>query len=238
MILPTRARVRATIAMPIAALALTLTACGSDEPGGATAQDSTSPGPQALGTDVLLTDDETVYSEGADWFRTDAYEGDGQDVFNPCARSAIAGLGADSVVRSDMELRNTEQPDVEVGGDWATQVVGQFPDATSAQTAYDQISTWITNCAERSTKKIEYRTHKPIKVTIDGATSEVFMTQYGPVDPSVDPYGDSGYFMETGIAVTGGRLTVLTTAIIGQDYNFLDGTPVEQMMGPAVKRVR
>ncbi|NHA01671.1 hypothetical protein G5V59_23285 [Nocardioides sp. W3-2-3] len=51
----------------------------------------------------MLTDDDTVYSDGADWFRTSAADGDGQDVFNPCARESLKGTGATRVVRGDFE---------------------------------------------------------------------------------------------------------------------------------------
>ncbi|NHA01670.1 hypothetical protein G5V59_23280 [Nocardioides sp. W3-2-3] len=46
--------------------------------------------------------------------------------------------------------------------------------------------------------------------------------------------------METGLVRVGNRLAVLTSVIVGQDYNFLDedgGTPVNRMLPKAAARM-
>lgn len=192
---------------------------------------------QQLSTGVLLTDEDTVYSDGTDWFRTNAAEGDGQDVFNPCAQQSLTGTGATSVVRADFELRNTDDPEVEVTGDFFTQVVGDYDDEAAATAAYDRISDWVENCEQRPADITEYRFLASRDVPVDGATAEILDSHYGPVPKEIDEFGDAAYIMETGLLRQGDKLVVLTSVIIGQDYNFLDGTPVERMLPAAAERL-
>jgi hypothetical protein len=43
--------------------------------------------------------------------------------------------------------------------------------------------------------------------------------------------------METGVVRKGDRVVVLTSVVVGQDYDFLDGTPVERMLPKAAARL-
>ncbi|KRA38314.1 MULTISPECIES: hypothetical protein [unclassified Nocardioides] len=230
---------RTRLLLCVAALAAPalLTACGAEKSADAdaVAGDPTSTDAVAddLTTDHLLTDDDTVYSDGADWFRTSAFEGDGQDVFNPCARQSLKGTGATSVVRADFELRNTEDPSAAITGDFFVQVVGEYADTAAAEKAWSTVNGWLEECRPRPAGVSDYRSLQTRKVVVPGSDAVITDSHYGPVPKEVDEFGDAAYIMETGVLRKGNRVTVLTSVIIGQDYNFLEGTPVEQMLAPA-----
>lgn len=224
--------------LAVAALAAPalLAACGTDSSRGAADDPAPTPSasaPAPLTTRVLLTDDDTVYSDGADWFRTSAVEGDGQDAFNPCAGESLEGTGATSVVRADFELRNTAEPATPVTGDFLIQVIGQYDDAAAAEKAWSQVNGWLEECTARPAELTEYRALQTRKVVVPDSDAVITDSHYGPVPKDVDPHGDAAHIMETGVLRQGNRLVVLTSVIIGQDYNFLDedgGTPVNQML--------
>lgn len=234
---------RTRILLGLAALAAPalLTACGAEKSTDpdAAAGDPTSTGTTTAGltTDHLLTDAETVYSDGADWFRTSAFEGDGQDVFNPCAAQSLEGTGATSVVRADFELRNSDDPSAAITGDFFVQVVGEYDDEAAAEQAWSTINGWLEECRPRPAGVSEYRALQTRKVAVPDGDAVITDSHYGPVPKEVDEYGDAAYIMETGVLRKGNRVTVLTSVIIGQDYNFVDGTPVEQMLRPAGERL-
>ncbi|MEV4999465.1 hypothetical protein [Nocardioides sp. LML1-1-1.1] len=234
------------LALAVAALATTglLAGCGDDstgaDPSPTGTPTSTPTSPASLGKDVLLTDDDTVYSDGADWFRTEAFEGDGQDVFNPCTRESLEGTGATSVFRANFELRNSAAKAPEVNGDFLTQVVGEYADEAAATAAYDEITGWLAHCSPRPEGMEEYRSQPPREVKVDGATAQIVDSTYGPAPKEIDPTGDAAYIMETGLVRQGARLSVLTSVIVGQDYNFTEedgGTPVNRMLPKVAARM-
>lgn len=219
-----------------------LTACGESTSGTpASGPTSSSAGsPEALGTAVLLTDADTVYSDGADWFRTAAGEGEGTTPPNPCAAEGLAASGATSIVRADFELRNTADPEVTVDGDALVEVVAAYADAAAATRAWSLVGSWLEECDARPEALTEYRSLQTRKVAVDGADAVITDSHLGPVPAALDPFGEAAYIMETGIAVEGTHLVVLTSVIVGQDYNFLPedgGTPVEQMLPVALARL-
>ena len=102
---------RLTLAAAAVAAAALLGACGTDPSTDGSADDgagtsptgTTSATPGAgLTTAHLLTDDDTVYSDGADWFRTHAAEGDGQELL--AAADAENGLVAGERAADEGEL--------------------------------------------------------------------------------------------------------------------------------------
>ncbi|GAA4811879.1 hypothetical protein ACFQ0K_04325 [Nocardioides caeni] len=231
-------------AMAFAAPAL-LTACSDDT---TTVADETtpvsstgSPSSSTLTADVLLTDADTVYSDGADWFRlaTGDEDLDGHgDLAHPCLAEGLNGTGASQVVRADFELRNTQEPDIEVQGDLLTELVGQYDDAAAAEAAYDAVVAAVTECAERPAAITDFRSFEPRAVDA-GTEALIVDAHFGPLPEALED-GDSAYIMETGVALDGDRVVVLTSVIVGQDYNFLDedgGTPVNQMLPVAVDRL-
>lgn len=238
----------APLLLAAGALAATflLTACGDDA--GDAVQDPTSAAPTAtpdttpapLGAGVLLTDDDTVYSDGADWFRVGTGDEDldvNGDLAHPCLPDGLSGTGATRVVRADFELRSLEDPAIEVVGDFLTQLVGQYDDEAAATAAAETVRAALEECADRPAAITDYRSMEPRAVDVPGATASVTDAHYGPVPAEIDPHGDSAHIMETGVLVQGDRVVVLTSVIIGQDYNFVDGTPVELMLPKAAARL-
>lgn len=222
-----------------------LAACSDDTT--ASADDSTPVGSGGASTstsltvDALLTDADTVYSDGADWFRLatgdEGLDGNG-DLAHPCLATGLTGTGASTVIRADFELRNTQRPRLEVRGDQLTELVGQYADATAAAAAYDTVVAAVTDCGERPAAITDYRSFEPRTVTA-GTEAQIIDAHFGPLPADLED-GDSAYIMETGIALDGDRIVVLTSIIVGQDYNFLDedgGTPVNQMLPVAVDRL-
>jgi hypothetical protein len=223
------------VATLLATPALLLSACDGD----ASARDVRTPvtdTPPALSTETLLTDAETEYSSGADWFRTGSGEGDGQDAFNPCAAQSLTGTGATSVVRADYELRNVGGTP-EVTGDHLVEVVGQYDDEAAATRAWTTIGGWLEECTARPADVTSYRSLQTRKVAIPGADATITDSHFGPVPKEADPSGESAYLMETGVVRKGDRVVVLTSVVVGQDYDFLDGTPVERMLPKAAARL-
>ncbi|TWH04879.1 hypothetical protein L615_000100000340 [Nocardioides sp. J9] len=190
----------------------------------------------------LLSDAETVYNDGADWFATDTFVGDGDDPFQMCARESLTDLGATAVVQRDFELRNAQleegETPPEVTGDRFREAIAQFPDVATASAAYDTIAEWIRDCTEAATAAgtPEYRYNQAYDADTGlGGDSEAVIldSQYGPVP---DAELDEAYLAETGLVRVGDRIAVLDSRIVGQDYNFLPeegGTPVNQMIPPA-----
>ncbi len=220
-------------AAALAAPAL-LTACGGDSTPVATDDVTPAAAPaRTVTVEDLLTDADTVYGDGADWFRRGAGEDEmAGDLPNPCLAQGLTGTGATGVVRGDYELRNTDDPSVEVVGDFLTQLVAQYDDAEAAEAAYQQVLDAVAACEDRPAAIEDYRSFEPRAVEVDGATASVVDAHYGPL-PDAFEDGDAAYIMETGVLRSGDRITVLTSVVVGQDYNFLDGTPVENMLVPA-----
>jgi hypothetical protein len=233
-----------------------LAACGTESAdAGSVTPSSTAPvsasvstpaTPAAGGLTVanLLTDDDTVYSPGAaDWFRLgtgrEALDGQG-DLAHPCLAEGLTGLGATEVVRADFELRNLEAGAPEVTGDHLTQLVAEFGSEAKAIEAWSIVNRMVQECEERPDAITDYRSLQTRKVAVPGADAVISDSHYGPVPKELDPQGEAAYIMETGALQSGSRLTVITSVIVGQDYNFLEeegGTPVQQMLAPAAKRL-
>lgn len=229
---------RRTTQLLLAATALTasslLAACGEDTTTAAAAAADNPATGRTVSVDDLLTDDDTVHSDGADWFTTSTTEGDGEAVFNTCAESGLVDTGALAVQTREFELRNTIDTDVEVSGDRLTQVVAQYDDEAAATKAWSTVNGWLEECAARPDALTDYRAlqTRKVDVGVDGADAVITDSHYGPL-PADLADGEAAYIMETGVVRVGDRLTVITSVIVGQDYNFLEedgGTPVNQML--------
>jgi hypothetical protein len=190
----------------------------------------------------LLTDDDTLYTDGADWFATTTTEGDGQAAFHLCARQSLTGLGATAVFQRDFELRNTQDPSIEVTGDHLGEAIAQFPDAASAAAAYDTIADWVQDCSEQAAGNDtpDYRAFdpRPVDTGLEDSEAQVIDAHYGPVPRSLDETGDLAFIAETGLVRVGSRIAVLGSTVLGQDYDFTDGTPVERMVPIAADRLQ
>ncbi|HWI42918.1 MAG TPA: hypothetical protein VNS81_04825 [Nocardioides sp.] len=226
-------------ALAVAAVAVPALALFGGQPKSDSDRVAPKPEPKAVSAANLITDDDTVYVPGAaDWFTTDTSPGDGQSVFHPCAREALAGLGATSVFRRDFELRNLEAGAPDVKGDYLGEAVAQFRSEEDARAAYDTVARWVLDCdghiPEATTYTVVPKAHS---VDVPDGDAVIYDAHWGPVPKEIDPYGDSAYIGETGIALVGDRISVLTSVVVGQDYDFVGKTPVEQMLPKAAARL-
>lgn len=233
------------IALVTLAALSALTGCSDDTPVAADPGPTTSPTapattPAPLTGAVLLTDDDTVYSDGADWFRLgtgdEDLDGNG-DLAHPCVPDGLTRTGATSVVRADFELRNSADPGVEVTGDLMVELVAQYADEAAAEAAWSTVNGLLEECVDRPAAITDYRALQTRKVAVPGSDAVLTDSHFGPVPPEVDPTGDAAYIMETGVLRRGDRLVLLTSVVVGQDYDFVGGTPVERMLPKAARRV-
>lgn len=228
-------------ALAVAALTVPVLTLSSGDVNGDRDRIAPDPG-TSLGTQDLITDEDTVYAERADWFATDTFAGDGQTTFHPCAQSGLTAIGAEAVLQRTFELRNLAPGAPEVEGDHLNESIAEFESAAAAREAYDTVARWILDCEGRIADAETYSiTPKARSVDVPtGGDAVVYDMHWGPVAPELqDPY--SSYINETGIVVVGDRVAVLTSIVVGQDYTFLPedgGTPVERMIPPAAERLR
>ncbi len=187
----------------------------------------------------LLTDDQAVYPNGgADWRATGTSEGDGQATASPCQQSTFEGLGAGSVYQRDFEFVSTGTGDVEPSLTF-NEVIAEFPSDREAEAAYDEIRGWYDDCTPPGSDRYDPGefSNVPIgKVGLVG-TAEVQLSTYGPVDEQLDPFGDEGWFLETGLVRIENRIAVLTQLVHGQDFIWPEGTPVFQMVPDAATQL-
>ena len=109
--------------------------------------------------------------------------------------------------------------------------------ANSASTkAWSTVNGWLEECSALPEDLPDYRLLQTRKVAVEGADAVITDAHFGPVPQEADPTGEAAYIMETGVLRQGNRLVVLTSVIVGQDYNFLEedgGTPVNRMLPKA-----
>lgn len=230
------AAVVAAVAVPVVAFTLD----GSDDKPDFSPSPSptvSDPVPAApLSEENLLTSEEAVYPNGgADWQETDTFEGDGQATATPCQQTSFAGLGAGSVFQRDFEFHSTITDEVD-GTLHFNQVVAEFPNEADAQAAYDEIKGWYDDCRPPGADTYDAGEFSAVPISVDG-TAERQLSTYGPVEESLDPFGDEGYFLDTGLVLSGERVALLSQLTHGQDYNWPDGSPVEQMLPVAAERL-
>ncbi|WP_141012620.1 hypothetical protein [Nocardioides sambongensis] len=225
-------------ALAVAVVAVPVLALTGDSDKKVAPADPTDPTPVTPAD--LLSDAETVYSDGADWFTTGTYPGDGQSAFIPCAQESMGALGATSIQQRDFELRPTDIRPGDVNTDpeptnQLHQAVAEFESPQQAAAAYTTIASWVSECRGQAPDTEDYRIFDPLEVDQPAeGEATILQANYGlGALPELDPYGDSAYITETGLAVSGTRLTVARVQIYGQDYNFLPaqgGTPMQRML--------
>ena len=187
----------------------------------------------------LMTDAETEYTapdepDGADWHATDTLEDDEITRFSPCVEAPLSSLGASAVLQRAFGMRG---PDGRAAPDnWMTETIAEFDDEAAAREAYDAVAHQVVGCQGIYPGEETFSLSGPTTVDpgVDGE-AEVYLTMHRPVPEEVEPSGEFGYFMETGLVVTGDRLSVITSVVVGMDYNFMDGTPVERMIPAAAE---
>ncbi|KAA1421193.1 hypothetical protein F0U44_02460 [Nocardioides humilatus] len=228
------AAVVAAVAIPVVAL----TVGGGDDKAAVTNQPSPSvsdPVPSAaLSAENLMTAGDAVwYDVGTDWTEGSTVTGDGQAPPNPCMQESFAGLGAGSVFQRDFTF--TAQTDPSDPWPYLTEIVGEFDSAAAAQDAYVAIQGWYDDCQPSGSDRFDHGDFTPVDLPVDGQGSFV-SASYGPVAKRLDPFGDEGWFLDTGLVVTGDRIALVTALSHGQDYNF-EQTPAQRMVPLAAQRL-
>ncbi len=228
------AAVVAAVAVPVVALTVGGSDGKADFAPSPTISDSVPVPSTALSEQNLLTDEDAIYPNGgSDWRETSTSEGDGQAAFSPCAQQSMDGLGADGVFQRDFEFVSTDTGDVEPTLT-LNEIVAEFPSNAEAASANAEIMGWYDDCMPSGADTYDAGKFSTVPIGVDGA-AERQLSMYGPVDEEIDPFGDEGWFLETGFVLTGDRIAVLTQLIHGQDYTWVDGTPIEQMLPDAAR---
>ena len=234
----------AAVVAAVAAPVIAFTVNGSDDDPQFTPSPTVSdsvpvPSSPVLSERNLLTDKQAVYPNGgADWRAYATTEGDGQAAASPCQRTSMEGLGAGSVFQRDFEFVVTDTGEVEPTLSFK-EVIAEFQSDRDAQTAYDEIRGWYDDCRPPGADSYSPGEFSDVPIGEVGLTgaAEVQVSTYGPVDEELDPFGDEGWFLETGLVRIDDRVAVLTQLVHGQDYNWPDGTPVFQMVPDAALRL-
>jgi hypothetical protein len=230
------AAVVAAVAVPVVAFTL---ASSDDKGPDITPQPPTvsdSVAPADLGETNLLTSDDAIYPNGgSDWRESSTIPGDGQSPFSPCTQSKLAGLGATSVFQREFEFVVTATGEVEPTLRF-NEIIGEFRNNADARAAYDEVKGWYDDCLPAGADTYGAGTFDPVPIGVDG-TGETQVSTYGPVTKRLDPDGYEVWFLETGLVVSGDRIAVLTQVTHGQDYDWPEGTPVEQMLPTAAERL-
>ena len=230
------AAVVAAVAVPVVAF----TVNGSDDrPDIAPSPTISDPAPlpsEELGEQNLLTSDDAIYPNGgADWRESETFEGEGQGAASPCQQSSYAALGADSVFQRQFDFISTDTGDVDPTLNF-NEVVAEFPSGADARSAYDQVRAWLRDCLPSPAEYYDAGRFSPVTTGVDGSAEHQLST-FGPVDEELDPFGDEAWYLESGLVLSGDRIAVLTQLTHAQDYSWLDGTPVEQMLPTAAERL-
>ncbi len=233
----------AAVAVPVIALTNGL---GDDavDPAPAPPKTSLSDGADAGGLDEanLLTDGDTVADPGLVWTGGDPIPDDGQSVFNPCAQSALADLGASSVLQRDFTLSAEE------GGEGAAaylnEIIGEFGSAEAAQEAAATIEGWFEDCLPGGAETFDGGAFAPVPIPVAGEARSM-AASFGPVvsddGPRGFPYDDEDgafdWHLVTGIVVSGDRIAVLSDLRAVRSGEPVDGTAVDQMLPTAAERL-
>ncbi|WP_183095871.1 hypothetical protein [Nocardioides stalactiti] len=231
------AAVVTAVAVPVIALAVT----GDDKadpdrfaPSPTVTDSVPVPGALELNENNLLSEADAIwYEPGQDWTAGRTLTDDGQAPPNPCMQTSFAGLGATTVLQRDFTF--TAQTDPSDPWPYLTEIVGEFPSAAAAQSAYAEIQGWYDDCRPTGAEDFTSGPFLPVEIPVDGEGSHV-NASYGPVDERLDPFGDQSWYLDTGLVVTGDRIALVTALSHGEDYNFED-TPAEQMVPVAAQRL-
>jgi hypothetical protein len=138
-----------------------------------------------------------------------------------CHEFELGSIGAERVAY------RTYEP-AQGGGAKASELVAQFPDEMTATRAEDVLLSWRKDCAKKLKKFDRVDVGDRVDVTTDAGPGHWYLLTYGPAED--DP--ESGYFDAQGVVRVGNRVAVLRLALIGQDYNYVQG---EEPMVAAVR---
>lgn len=235
---------------------LLLAACGasaegSDGAGRAAAASSSqpplsaaaSPGAGALTTAMLLTNADTSYGAGRQWYRTIAERASTDGTVHLCEDDDLSVLGATEALSARFQLRTSPQGADLLGPDLHEFVI-RFADAAAASAARERITAAVGSCsaaAEKNAGVANTRIRVDGTEQVPGGAGEVVATTRRPVDVDIDPSGTKSFLGETGLSVVGDTLVLIVSEVVGTDADYpptTGPTPVERMLPRAVARVR
>jgi hypothetical protein len=217
------------VAVIVAPIAL-LTAGGSPDrvqPAPEPATPTQAEDASALTEANLMTEDDTEYDGEATWRGGRTFSGDGPVVANPCQQQSYGELGAGAVFQRDWFL--------EAHG--LHQAVAEFASAADAETAYDRLVAWQTECTPPQTEGFQVGRDADVAIPVDGA-AHVVDARFRMLGVEEGGEAFAEQRMITGIAVSGNRLTVLTHNLPDGDYSqWWTVPPVERMLPAAATRL-
>lgn len=159
----------------------------------------------------LPTSEDAVFFSGSDWVEDATSAGEG-DLANPCLEQPPSAYGAEETWRRDFRLEPAIGPD-----DALVATVSEFPTPADARAAYRAAQDDVEDCAQSVAGAEDGTFADEGAFTADleavGGEGTVLTATYVPE-------GAEGYrtFLDTGLAVVGSRLLVLTQQFGGQDY--------------------
>lgn len=159
----------------------------------------------------LPSGEDAVFFSGSDWVEGATAEGEG-DAANPCVELAPSAYGAEETWRRDFTLEPELGPD-----DSLVATVSEFRTPADARAAYRAVRDDVEDCAQsiEGAESGTFADEGTFAANLDaiGGQGTVLATTYVPD-------GAVGYraFLDTGLAVVGTRLLVLSQQFGGQDY--------------------
>jgi hypothetical protein len=202
------------------------TATAPTEPAGPT---STPPTPTDSATpadpnDRLLATEE-VPGLNAKWTWQDGETGPaGPDPFGVCAKADLASIGATEVVE-----RTWFPPDD--SDDNAAEQVAEFPDQTTASTAWTVLKAWHDRCAAPADSS-GFRARALESVPVTAGAARWYLLSWQPADD------EAGRFEGLGMVRSGTRIAVLRIDHSGPDHDYAPGQdPMIGMVRAAAARL-
>lgn len=163
--------------------------------------------------------------------------------FSACFPESLAALDPTDVRTRSFRYRLVD-PDADAGEDPDSELAGQpgdytaalqFADEKAAERAYQELSTWVENCAD--TLDAEgfrapgggpvrgFDRWYPVRGEVETARFSEFMYQ------RADKQDGNGFFEAVGLVRVGDRIAVAVTVVYGMDHNW-DADPEEDVAGP------
>jgi hypothetical protein len=179
------------------------------------------PSTDGLAGALLPAADVPGFNEEYTWKGGTTSDQEPPELAGTCHQFELASIGAERVAY------RTYEP-AQGGGAEASELVAQFPDEMTATRAEDVLLSWRKDCARNLKKFDSVDVGDLTAVETDAGPGHWYLLTYGPAED--DP--ESGYFDAQGVVRVGNRVAVLRLALIGQDYNYVQG---EEPMAAAVR---
>lgn len=161
----------------------------------------------------LPTSDDAVFFSDNDWIEESTSEGEGEQA-NPCLEQAPSAYGAEETWRRDFALEPGFAPEDE---QVLAATASEFPTPSAARAAYQAMQADLQDC-QQSLEGVLAGTYYdtgefPADLDAVGGRGVVLTASFAREEAR-------GYrmFLDTGLAVVGTRLLVVTQLFGGQDY--------------------